>query len=839
MFSKALADFDTDPTGTKFMFVLPKWESSNWWHFTKYFELIKEYPTGSKIFTAPKHGTYRTEELEEAGEEGGEDRVFIQGTKWPVCIFYKDVHTVTTITDNLLFHLRMGHPGKAVVEHVINHNIKTGLKLDKDSIEPAHCSACKIAKATKPVVYPTTLDHQYELFEFILSDIHGPVAPTSTEGYRYIIAFTCYTSRYSKPYFLKTRDEALDAFILFISDVTQMGFTIKQIVMIRTDNALEYVAGQFASFCKEQGIIQQKTAPYMHTNMAIGERLWRTILNIQRALFVTSDLPQEYWPLTARHSFYIYVRRAHRFLDMAMSPHQKVFRMPPDLSKLRVFGCPAYAFVDPTLRGKLNDRAIEGNYVGQEEHSSAYLIMDKNGKVHRSGQVSFVENYTDLGKSISDHKLKPEHFTDQLDMEHDWSSPPPNFQQDESINDIKRITNHSIYYSTEDQETYGIIKAITQEHPEGAWFHFRALFHSDTPSQAPKMWEKYLRDKVVANSTVNKFYPIFTKVAVRTDRRHSQPLQAYIVSTDTNYKSGKSYPYGVGFVDQAHEAQDVEKWQVAFPEIAMAATTSASSSPESKANYLIDFNNYQEPRSYRHALTFPDSAAWIAATWEEVNSIINFGVIEPCELKDIPADANIVDTKLVYKLKRNADGSIDKRKARLVARGFTQEYGKDYVDTFAPVSDLLTIRLVLLLALIFSLIVKHVDVKCAFLNSVLSYDIYLKLPNGFNIGGMQYGKAKKSIYGLKQAAHDWHQLQHKFIMSFDKRLQRSSVDPCLYYIFITGGLIAFISTHVDDYVIATNDINYIQRLLHCLRSPLRGRGAGSSHQPPANGHRVH
>ena len=182
MFSKALADFDTDPTGTKFMFVLPKWESSNWWHFTKYFELIKEYPTGSKIFTAPKHGTYRTEELEEAGEEGGEDRVFIQGTKWPVCIFYKDVHTVTTITDNLLFHLRMGHPGKAVVEHVINHNIKTGLKLDKDSIEPAHCSACKIAKATKPVVYPTTLDHQYELFEFILSDIHGPVAPTSTEG---------------------------------------------------------------------------------------------------------------------------------------------------------------------------------------------------------------------------------------------------------------------------------------------------------------------------------------------------------------------------------------------------------------------------------------------------------------------------------------------------------------------------------------------------------------------------------------------------------------------------------------------------------------------------------
>ena len=101
MFEKALTDFKVDPKNTKFMFIVPKWDNSSWWHYTKYFTLAKEYPKGSVIFTAPKAGTYRTHLLKEAGEEGGADRVFIQGTSWPVCVFYKDVFSFSLPSNSM------------------------------------------------------------------------------------------------------------------------------------------------------------------------------------------------------------------------------------------------------------------------------------------------------------------------------------------------------------------------------------------------------------------------------------------------------------------------------------------------------------------------------------------------------------------------------------------------------------------------------------------------------------------------------------------------------------------------------------------------------------------
>jgi hypothetical protein len=122
------------------------------------------------------------------------------------------------------------------------------------------------------------------------------------------------------------------------------------------------------------------------------------------------------------------------------------------------------------------------------------------------------------------------------------------------------------------------------------------------------------------------------------------------------------------------------------------------------------------------------------------------------------------------------------------------------------------VRIVIVLALRFILTPQHLDVKTAFLNRKLKHEIYVKLPPGVTIGGKTYGLALKSIYGLKQAAHDWHALQHAFIMGFDKRLRRSDVDSCLY-ILIDGDLIVLISTHVDDYVVACNNDAWYQSFL--------------------------
>ncbi|KAK3235326.1 hypothetical protein CYMTET_54462, partial [Cymbomonas tetramitiformis] len=97
---KALEDFARDPAHTKFLFVLPKWTASSWWHLTTQFSIVHEYPAGHKIFSAPTASCYNVVNLEPCGE----DRVWIEDTRWPVVVFFKDSHTVEQLDLKMLQH---------------------------------------------------------------------------------------------------------------------------------------------------------------------------------------------------------------------------------------------------------------------------------------------------------------------------------------------------------------------------------------------------------------------------------------------------------------------------------------------------------------------------------------------------------------------------------------------------------------------------------------------------------------------------------------------------------------------------------------------------------------
>lgn len=88
----------------------------------------------------------------------------------------------------------------------------------------------------------------------------------------------------------------------------------------------------------------------------------------------------------------------------------------------------------------------------------------------------------------------------------------------------------------------------------------------------------------------------------------------------------------------------------------------------------------------------------------------------------------------MFKLKLRTNGKIDKYKARLVARGFTQEKGFDYNETYSPAAKLTTFRVLLAVANHFGhhVQVHQMDVKCAFLNGQLDEEIYMNQPAGFN-----------------------------------------------------------------------------------------------------------
>jgi hypothetical protein len=98
-----------------------------------------------------------------------------------------------------------------------------------------------------------------------------------------------------------------------------------------------------------------------------------------------------------------------------------------------------------------------------------------------------------------------------------------------------------------------------------------------------------------------------------------------------------------------------------------------------------------------------------------------------------PPGKNIVGSKWVFRIKHNADGSIEKYKARVVARGFTQVFGEDYYDTFSPVAKLASFRAVLALAVHHDWEIEMFDFNSAYLNSKLEEDeeIHMQLPPGY------------------------------------------------------------------------------------------------------------
>lgn len=204
-----------------------------------------------------------------------------------------------------------------------------------------------------------------------------------------------------------------------------------------------------------------------------------------------------------------------------------------------------------------------------------------------------------------------------------------------------------------------------------------------------------------------------------------------------------------------------------------------------------------EPQTVGEALNSLNSDDWQKAMSEEFDSLKQHNV---WELVDRPKNQNIIKSKWVFKIK-NENGN-ERFKARLVARGFSQKYGLDFKETFAPVVRHSTIRFLFALANQNDMDIDHIDIKTAFLNGELTETIYMEQPEAFEIGGAsKVCKLRKSIYGLKQASRSWNQKVHKTLTS--NQFIQSQCEPCVYIKRIEQKLI-IIALYVDDFFVFTN-----------------------------------
>ncbi|KAL0366815.1 UNVERIFIED_CONTAM: Retrovirus-related Pol polyprotein from transposon TNT 1-94 [Sesamum radiatum] len=180
---------------------------------------------------------------------------------------------------------------------------------------------------------------------------------------------------------------------------------------------------------------------------------------------------------------------------------------------------------------------------------------------------------------------------------------------------------------------------------------------------------------------------------------------------------------------------------------------------------FVTYNIEDDPITFKDAMASSDAKQWKEAVKSEMDSIVSS---RTWVLVYLPPRCTTIGCKWIFKKKLKPNGTVDKFKARLVAKSFKPKDRIHYFDTYSPVTRLTTIRVLIALASVFNLPIHQIDVKTTILYGEIDEKIYMDQLEGFVSHGNEHKVCKfvKSLYGLKQAPKQWHEKFDKTILAF-------------------------------------------------------------------------
>lgn len=261
------------------------------------------------------------------------------------------------------------------------------------------------------------------------------------------------------------------------------------------------------------------------------------------------------------------------------------------------------------------------------------------------------------------------------------------------------------------------------------------------------------------------------------------------------------------------------------------------------------------PETFEQAMACDESNKWKESMRDEIKSIVEN---KTWKLVSVPPNGcKVIQGRWVYRTKSNLDGKIIKYKSRWVVRGFQQEEGYNFTDTFACVVKPMSYKILFSIAASHDLDIDQMDVKTAFLNSPIHEEVYVEQPHGFEVTSFEdkkememeiqdtstnhiacsprYPKDKKSkvnlvcklekaLYGLKQAPRAWYETLSAFLK--DLRLFPLKSD---YADFINNQKTLIIAVYVDDILIFGKNREEIQHLKSSLKEKFEMTDMGDAH----------
>ncbi|GKA11203.1 putative ribonuclease H-like domain-containing protein, partial [Tanacetum coccineum] len=721
----------------------------------------------------------------------------------PICLLSK-----ASKTKSWLWHRRLSHLNFGAINNLARHGLVRGLP--KIKFEKEHlCSACAMGKSKKNPHKHKSEDTNQEKFDLLHMDLCGPMRVASVNGKKYILVIIDDYSRFTWVKCLRSKDEAPDFIIKFLKMI-QVRLKVP-VQRIRTDNGTKFVNQTLREYYEKVGISHETFVARSPQKNGVVERRNRMLIKAARTMLIYAKASLFLWAEAVATACYTQ-NRSIVLLWHGKTLYEVLHDKPPDLSFFHVFGALCYPTNDSENLGKLQPKADIGIFIGYAPTKKAFRIYNRRTRrIIETIHVDFDEltamasEHSSSGPAL--HEMTPATISSGLvpnpppstpfvpPSRSDWDllfqplfdelfTPPPSVDHpapevialiDEVVAPVPAVSTGSPSSTTVDQDAPS--PSNSQTTPE-----------TQSPI-LPNDVEEDNHDLDVAHMNNDPFFGI--TIPENDSEASSSDVIPTVVQTAAPY------------------SEHVTKWTKDHPldniigELERPVSTRLQLHEQALFCYYDAFLSSVEPKTYKDALT---QSCWIEAMQEELNEFEHLKVWELVPLLD---KVMVITLKWIYKVKLDELGGILKNKACLVARGYRQEEGIDFEESFSPVARLDAIRIFLAYAAHMNMIVYQMDVKTEFLNSILREKVYVSQPDRFvdQDNPNHVYKLKKALYGLKQAPRAWYDHLLKFLLS--QEFSKGTVDPTLF-IRRQGKDILLVQIYVDDIIFAstTPELSY-------------------------------
>uniref|UniRef100_A0A2N9G1L7 Conserved oligomeric Golgi complex subunit 6 n=1 Tax=Fagus sylvatica TaxID=28930 RepID=A0A2N9G1L7_FAGSY len=461
-------------------------------------------------------------------------------------------------------------------------------------------------------------------------------------------------------YLMKLKSEArslLESFITMIK--TQFGHQIK---IVRSDNGQEF---HMPSFYASLGMSQQHSCVETPQQNSVVERKHLHILNVARALHFQSNLPNKYWGNCVQTTVYL-INRLPVPLLSNKTPYEVLLHKVPQYTHLRTFGCLCFASTLSNHRTKFDPRAKACVLLGYPSGVKGYKLLDLfTHQYFISRDVIFHEHiflFKSLNPSIDSTSflMTPSASFDHFSID---SIVPPS------------IPNNTFPSHTTSQPSPALSSNLPSSPLPKSSFSPSLDISSSSPYVSPVSVP--LRHSTRISKALSYLQDYHCKLAI------SDPPT---LSSSTIDSIGLGMPY------------------------ALTSTLSYNHLSPSHKHFSLVITTLSEPSSFAQANQLPE---WREAMQAELQA---FKANNTWVLTDLPVGKQAIGCKWVYKIKLKSDGTLERYKARLVAKDYTQQEGLDYSETFSLVAKFTTVRVLLAIAAVKGWSLTQLDVNNDFLH---------------------------------------------------------------------------------------------------------------------------